>query len=189
MDSLIEFVKNCIDLPKSEEIKFLKLLSVKQVSKGDYFIQEGEIPKKFGYVHRGLFRYFYLKNKGNEVTKSFIEEGNFVSSYSAMITHKPSAMYIEALEDSIVYEIKYPEWVKLKEGDPCWNQLLIAMLEKAFTIKETRERELLLLSADERYLIFKNEFLNIEKRVKQHLVASYLGISPVSLSRLRKTSH
>lgn len=94
-------------------------------------------------------------------------------------------MFIEALEDSVICEIQYKDWIKLKQEHVCWKELLILFLEKAFVIKEKREREFLLLSATERYTIFKEEFPGLEHRIKQHHIASYLGISPVSLSRLK----
>ncbi len=94
-------------------------------------------------------------------------------------------MYIEALENSTVYELEYLEWLTLRKENSCWDLFLITLLEGAFATKEKRERELLLLDAEERYNIFKNEFPGLESRIRQHLIASYLGISPVSLSRLK----
>lgn len=185
---LIKFIKSVTDLPGAEEEKFLKLLKPLSISKGEYYIREGQTPKKFGFVSKGLFRYLYIDKRGNEFTKSFITEGNFVAAYSAMISEKPSKMFIHALEESCILEINYTNWLELKQGNACWNSFLVAILERAFSIKETRERELLLLDALERYDIFKNEFPDLENRVKQHLIASYLGISPISLSRLKNKS-
>jgi CRP-like cAMP-binding protein len=145
-----------------------------------------EIPRKFGYIISGLFRYVYINDKGIEYTKGIIREHRFVSSYSAMIAETPSHFYVEALEESTVLEIPYSNWLKLRTTDPFWDRLLVSLLEKAFTIKEKRERELLLLDAEMRYRIFLKEFPGMEHRVKQHIIASYLGIQPESLSRIRK---
>lgn len=183
--SFISFVKHIVDLPEAEEAKVLKLLKPVKIAKGEYYIREGQIPKKFGFVEQGLFRYLYINNKGTEFTKNFILENNFISAYSAMISQQPSRMFIEALEDSFVYDISYNDWLDLKKGHECWNQFLVTILEKAFSTKEIRERDLLLLEAQERYNLFKKEFPTLEHRIKQHLIASYLGISPISLSRIR----
>lgn len=183
--SFISFVKRIIDLPEAEEAKILKLLKPAKIAKGEYYIREGQIPKKFGFVEQGLFRYLYINNKGTEFTKNFILENNFISAYSAMISQQPSRMFIEALEDSFLYDISYNDWLELKKGHECWNQFLVTILEKAFSTKEIRERDLLLLEAQERYTLFKKEFPTLENRIKQHLIASYLGISPISLSRIR----
>lgn len=182
---LILLVQSIVHLPDEEEKKLLAICRASTIKKGDYYIQAGQIPKKFAFVSEGLFRYLYIDAKGNEYTKNFIPENNFLLAYSAMIRQEPSKMYIEALEDSVVYEIDYTDWLTLRNNHPGWNIFLIALLEKAFTIKETRERELLLLDAEQRYDIFKKEFPTLESRVKQHIIASYLGISPVSLSRIK----
>lgn len=187
---LIVFIKRIIDLPQAEEVKILKLLKPIKIAKGEYYIREGQVPKKFAFVESGLFRYLYINNKGTEFTKNFILENNFISAYSAMISQQPSRMFIEALEDSYIYDMSYTDWLELKIGHECWNRFLITILEKAFSIKETRERDLLLLEAQERYAIFKKEFPTLENRTKQHLIASYLGISPISLSRIKnKLAH
>lgn len=186
----ILFVKRIVELPEAEEAKVLKLVKSIKIAKGEYYIREGQVPKKFAFVEKGLFRYLYINNKGTEFTKNFILENNFISAYSAMISQQPSRMFIEALEDSYVYDISYNDWLELKKGHECWNQFLVVILEKAFSTKEIRERDLLLLEAQERYEIFKKEFPTLENRIKQHLIASYLGISPISLSRIRnKLAH
>ena len=184
--NLISVVKSIIDLPETEEKKLLAITRTGSVPKGTYYIQARQIPKKFAFVTSGIFRYLYIDNEGNEYTKNFIPESHFLLAYSAMVSNQPSKMYIEALENATICEIDYTDWLTLKNGHACWNIFLIAFLEKAFTIKESRERDLLLLDAEQRYEIFKKEFPSLETRVKQHLIASYLGIDPVSLSRIRK---
>lgn len=172
-------------VPDEEVAKLLRLAREITIKKGEYFVREGQVPRKFGFVVSGLFRYLYMNQKGTEYTKNFIPESQFITAYSAMISGQPSRMFIEALEDSVVLEIQYTDWQKLRLVHPVWNLFLVALLEKAFTIKENRERELLLSDAAERYALFLQEFPGLENRVKQRQIASYLGISPVSLSRIR----
>ncbi len=180
----IHTLKQLIDLPEPEEEKILKLIRPVTVRKGAYYIEDGQVPKRFGFVSEGLFRYLYRDTNGNEFTKNFLPEGSFIASYSAMVAQQPSSMFIEALEDSMIYELNYADWIELKKDHPCWNFLLIAILEKVFSVKESRERDLLLLDAQQRYDIFREEYPGLESRIRQHMIASYLGISPVSLSRL-----
>lgn len=175
--------------PEEETDFFLKILKPVRINKGEYFISEGQIPRKFAFVNGGLFRYLYIDKTGKEFTKNFLSEGKFIVSYSAMIAQKESLLYIEALENSDILEIDYSQWLEIKNRHQCWSVLLIAMLEHAFIVKEKRERDLLLLDARERYMDFLNEFPKMESRVKQHMIASYLGISPISLSRIRKNEN
>lgn len=186
LDQFIETVKRICNLPE-EEIKKLSLHSKEhKVSKGYYFIRAGQIPRKFAFVSRGLFRYFYSHKDGREFTKGFMPENSFITSYSAMKTETETYYNIQALEDSVIATIDYDKWKQLVLNYQGWNSFLIALLEKGYLKKEKRERELLLFSAKERYQSFLSEYPDLEKRIKQHMIASYLGITPVALSRVRK---
>ena len=135
-------LKRLIAIPSDQETLWKIICAEKKILKGQLFICPGEIPKKFAFVKSGLFRYYYLDIEGKESTKAFIESGSFIASYSAMITGGPSLLYIEALEDSIIYEVQFQDWLALRQQHKCWNELLVYMLEKAFVIKETRERRI-----------------------------------------------
>lgn len=173
-------------LPDEYTKKIVSVSKVKQLQKGDFFIREGEIPTKLAFIKSGLFRYLYVHENGTEFTKGIIPEGNFLTSYSAMIHSTPSYFFIEALEPAEILEISFEKWKELLSEDHFWNKLLIQMLEKGFFIKEKRERDLLLLDAETRYRNFIQESPNLENRVTQKIIASYLGIQPESLSRIRK---
>lgn len=179
-------VLSTFSIERSKINSLFNLTESRFYSKGDYFISAGEIPNKFAFTVSGLFRYFYIDSDGNEFTKGFFPEKSVLSSYSAMIHKRPSYFYIEALEDSIVQVIYNRDWEKLLEQEPCWKDYLIALLQKGYCVKEAREREFLLLDAETRYKNFLATFPGLEKRIKQHYIASYLGITPVALSRIRR---
>ena len=184
--NLIQAIKSIVDLPSEQENNLVELGKEVFLKKGENFIGEGEVPKKFAFVNRGLFRYYYVDKKGNEFTKGFFEENVFLSSYIAMKEGRESFFAIEALEDSSLIVFEYSKWKELFNQHNCWSLFLIAVLEKGFTKKETREREFLLFDAEERYKLFLENYPGLEQRVKQHMVASYLGITNVALSRVRK---
>lgn len=171
-------------LSLTEELKLhgkSKTYDQKQV-----FVREGEIPNKIGIIKTGLFRYYYLTDDGKEFTKVFMKEGDIISSYISMISGKASHYTIEAIEKSELIEISYHQWKRLRNSGPQWDKLLISLLEKGYGVKEKRERDLLLLDAETRYLNFLEEFPDLDKRVNLNLIASFLGIQPESLSRIRK---
>ena len=173
-------------LPDNKIDDFFSIGTIKSINASDYFIKSGEVPYKIAFVVSGLFRYVYLNNSGNEFTKGIIAENFFLSSYSAMIMSKPSYFSIEALENSQVLEILWKDFTQLLEKDQFWLKFLLAFVEKGYMIKEKRERDLLLLDAETRYKNFLIEFPGMEQRVKQGIIASYLGIKPETLSRIRK---
>lgn len=183
---LKETVISLTGLPAYAASQLLGVGKQVDLPKGDFFIRAGEQPRKMGLVLHGLFRYVYTDREGNEYTKAFMPAASFLSSYSSMIRAEPSYFAIEALEDATVLSFDYTAWQQLRKEDPIWNNLLLEMLEKGYSAKERRERELLLLSAEERYQNFCEMYAGLIGRVKQHQIASFLGIKPESLSRIRK---
>jgi len=185
-EQFIQTIRKLADIPTGEANRLLNISQLKPIKRGELFISEGQIPRKFAFIHEGLFRYYYVDDKGSEFTKGFFPENSFLSSYSAMIQHKPSHFSIEALEDATISVIKYQDWQSILSTHPCWQSLLLALIEKAFIKKESREREFLLFDAEKRYRIFLENYPGLDQRIKQHLIASYLGITSVALSRIRR---
>jgi CRP-like cAMP-binding protein len=173
-------------LPEKKIDEFLSIARDKSINVSDYFIRAGEVPMKIAFVVSGLFRYVYINNNGDEFTKGIIAENLFLSSYSAMIMQKPSYFSIEALEDSKILEISWKDFKPLMERDIFWIKFLLKFIEKGFMIKEKRERDLLLLDAETRYKNFLSEYPGMNQRIKQGIIASYLGIKPETLSRIRR---
>ena len=181
---MIEQLKSILPEKRIEE--FLSIGKEKLLNSSDYFLKAGDTPFKIAFVIKGLFRYVYVNNKGDEFTKGILTENNFISSYSAMILNKPSYFSIEALESSQILEINWNDFKKLLNKDIFWIQFLMKFIEKGFIIKEKRERDLLLLDAETRYKDFLIEFPGMDQRIKQGIIASYLGIKPETLSRIRR---
>ena len=185
-EKLMQLIEPVVNLDSEEEIRFREITKDKSVSKGYHFIREGQVPTKFAFISKGLFRYYYTDKKGTDLTKGFIPENSFITSYSAIVQGIGSYYNIEALEDSEIVIIDFAKWKGLAQKNPSWQILLMSLLEKGYIKKEKREREFLLFDAEERYRSFLEEFPTLETRIKQHQIASYLGITPVALSRVRK---
>lgn len=181
-----DFIKSITTLPKKQEEKFMNLISIKRIREGENFIRAGQSPRTIGFVTKGLFRYFYASEEGSEFTKGFFDKGSIISSYDAILENSPSHYTIEALENSVIEIVQYNKFRQLFSEDPCWNKFLVALLQKGYLAKVTRERELLLLDAEQRYRAFLKRYPDLQSRIKQHIIASYLGIAPESLSRIRK---
>ncbi|HAQ38816.1 MAG TPA: Crp/Fnr family transcriptional regulator [Saprospiraceae bacterium] len=173
-------------LPEDRIEELLSIGKEKSYRTSEYFIRAGEMPLKIAFVSKGLMRYVYTNDKGDEFTKAMMAENNFISSYSAMVLGKPSYFSIEALENTQLLVIKWSDFLALQKKDIFWVRFLMKFLEKGYIIKEKRERDLLLLDAETRYKEFLNEFPGMDQRVKQGVIASYLGIQPETLSRIRR---
>jgi len=186
IDTFLEQINAITPIPNKELKKIKSIAKVEQIKKGEYFLRQGEKSSDFAFNVSGLFRVTYLSEKGKEFTKNFLVENDFLISYSALIEDRESYFSIEALENATIIVIDFYQWKELFEDEISWHKLLIHFLEKFFSEKEKREREFLLYDAQTRYRSFLNTYPNLAKRVKQYHLASYLGITPVALSNLKK---
>jgi CRP-like cAMP-binding protein len=186
MHRLIHTIAKSTGLPEKNFEQLIPLLRKSTLRKKELFVREGQIPRKIGFVEKGVFRYYYADEKGNEFTKGFFTENALLVSYTAMVNESPSFFSIEALEDAVITEFEYEPWFQIFKNDLSWHKFLIASIQHGYMKKEKREREFLLFDAEKRYRIFREEYSGLENRIKQHYIASYLGISEVALSRIRK---
>lgn len=162
------------------------ICSLKRIIKGQHFIYAGDIPEYMGFNLNGIFRLYYIDNEGNELTKGFSTSGKFVVSYSALVQKRPSYFYIEAVVDTDILKFKYSEWQKLINADIRWYPFLYKLVESVYIMKELREKAFLLDDATTRYLNFRKEYPDLEKKIKLYQIASFIGITPETLSRIRK---
>jgi CRP-like cAMP-binding protein len=180
-DSL-DFMEN---IPKDEMSKLQKLLKPLTLKKGEYFLRAGEIPNRVGFNISGLLRLFYIDYNGSEVTKHFCFENTLAISYSAFLLREESKLFIQAIEDTELVTISFYDYNNLLKEHIFWQIAARKLAEMLFILKEKRESELLLKNAQERYIQFLKDYPNLESRLNQYHIASYLGITPESLSRIK----
>ncbi|MDR0310676.1 MAG: Crp/Fnr family transcriptional regulator [Acidobacteriota bacterium] len=161
------------------------MFTYKRIAKNDFFLKAGDDSKIAGFVVSGAFRYYYLDREGHEHTKNFALENNTVISYGAFLRNQPSMMYVQALEASEVLLYDFSHLRALAANDMGWLKMLLRITETSYLEKESRESELLFYDAQTRYLNFCRDFPDLERRLKQYHIASYLGIAPEVLSRIR----
>lgn len=155
-----------------------------QIKPNSFLIRAGEHVEYAYFFSAGLFRMFYLLEDGKEYTKSFSIGPGFVTSYAAMISGTPSAIWVQAMEEAVVIEIPYALLEEQAGRHHSWERVMRKSVEQLYLKKEERERQLLYLSAEERLQAFRERYPGLDRRIPQYLVASYLGINPVSLSRI-----
>ncbi len=180
------FLHNISNVSISELSKIRDVFDSATVKKNDFFIKAGEKPEMVGFIISGLFRYFYIDKNGKEYTKYFAVENDFLISYSANLLGEDSKFYIEALEDSEILITRYKTFSELIESSASWDRVARKLIENQYIIKEKREYQFLFDDAETRYKYFLDDYPGMIDKVKHYHIASYLGISPVSLSRVRK---
>lgn len=172
-----------------ESFSLLRNIFKRKVLKKDtFFLQEGEKSTEIGLIVKGAFRSYYIDKKGNDITKYFYAEGEILFSYVAYLNQKESMYSVQALEDSEILVAKISDFEKIIAGN---SQLILfykKMVDSVLVAKEEHASSFKLLNSTERYKQFLAAYPGLEKRLKQCHLASYLGITPVSLSRIRKKS-
>lgn len=158
----------------------------REFQKGELFAKEGAVCNHLLFIQRGLFRYFFL-HEGRDVTKNFAVDSQnpFCTSYTSFMLQKPSEIWIEAIEPCEVFVWERSNVLPLFEEHPQWLLFAKKMADRMFCRKEQKEIEVLKCSAEERYRHFITDFPGLSQRVPQYHIASYLGIAPESLSRIR----
>lgn len=186
METLINYLLQFGNL-NNQQIELIKSKVVfKEIKKDEYCHEAGEIPKEIIFLTEGIMRICYYNNKGDEVTKFFFEENNFIADILSYNQEIPSTEYIQAITDC-----KYISFSKetMKEFSMTiieWDSIVAKITAKGFAEKINKISPMMSEDAKERYLSFFEKFPNLANRIPLSYLASYLGITQSSLSRIRK---
>ncbi|MDC7224125.1 MAG: Crp/Fnr family transcriptional regulator, partial [Spirochaetales bacterium] len=183
---LIKRMKSYCPFTEEQEKRFISIVTYRKIPKGDFIVRAGNRSDQIGYLLKGIIRYYYIDEEGKEFTRHFCREGNFVSSYISLIKNEPSTYSIAALSDLELLSFSYKDWTEFVADYPDLLTIMVSLLQESQLIAEERERSLILDSPSTRYLNLLKTHRQIEKMVKQYDLASYLGITAVALSRIRR---
>lgn len=184
-DLFFQKVRTYHNISEKAELAWKNLLKGKKYRKGDNFIDIGQQPKKVAFVVSGLFSQNYIMDNGDVAIKYFFPEQRIAASLPAMLAGKPSVLYITAIEDTNVLEYDFFEFRKLFNDFPDLALFYIAYNDLHWIIeKEPLEITFRTETAAKRYDDFLQKYPTLEKRLKKHHIASYLGITPTQLSRI-----
>ena len=184
-EELIISIQSFIDLNPKEIDCIKQLFKEKQVKKGDFFLAEGQVCKQVGFIVNGLMRY-YINHNGEEKTYAFAQENNFICNYESFLPQTPSTKIIQALEDCETLQISFTDlqifYKTVSEGER-FGRLVI---EQVF-IQLLQDLSSFYTDTPEyRYGQFVKKHPDLQQRISQYHIASYVGVKPQSLSRIRK---
>lgn len=158
----------------------------KTFKKGEFLLQKGDICKHSFFVEKGLLRMYAIDAKGKEHLLQFAPEGWFVADHDSFYYSKPTSFFIQALEDTDVHMLDELFFTELSKTHVDFTSFNTRLLHNHISQLQKRILQLISFSAEERYLSFTSVYPDLILRVPQIMVASYLGITPESLSRIRK---
>lgn len=166
---------------------FVSCVDYKRVTKGEVLYSLARVPNSFAFIHKGLMRAYVVDEEGNEFNKNFFAEGRFPGCMTALLKNEPSFMAIEALEECEIAVINFVKFRQVLFTHPDLMAYHILYLERHWLLeKEPKEISYLQYEAKQRYLSFIQKYQEILPRLAQYHIASYLGITPTQLSRIKK---
>jgi CRP-like cAMP-binding protein len=166
-----------------ETIKSLCI--VKKLRKKQYLLQEGDTWKYHAFICQGCVRAYRVDDKGIEHIIKFAIENHWTGDRAALMSGEPSTYNIDAIEDTVLVLITNENFTTICKEVPAFNEMVNIILHRSFITSENRVHNAISLTAEENYHNFIKNASDIANRVPQHMIASYLGISPETLSRIR----
>lgn len=185
MQNLIDKIKNSISLSSEAEEYIYSIAKEKTVSKGKILIREGQTVNKTYFVIQGSLRAFCVDKEGKEHTLQFAIKDWWISDFMAIYNNEPASLTVECLTDSTVIEFNAQKLDEIYLQFPEIEPFQRKNLERHVVSLHKRILNQLQLTALERYNLFLNQYPDIERNISNYHIASYLGITQQSLSRIR----
>ena len=184
-EKLIRSIRSLIDLTQEEVECINRLFKEKEIKKGDFFLADGQVCRHAGFIVKGLVRY-YINHDGEEKTYEFGQENNFVCNYESFLPQTPSTKIIQALEDSEILQISYADLQIFYQSVRGAERFARLVIEQVFVQLLQALSSLYTDIPEYRYKKLLKEHPDLLQRVSQYHIASYVGVKPQSLSRIRK---
>ncbi|MDW3193933.1 MAG: Crp/Fnr family transcriptional regulator [Cytophagales bacterium] len=178
-------IRRYVDFSESEAERLQAIIKTTRFKKRQFLDQPGYTSNYRNYILKGAFRSFFIDEEGKDHTVQIAIEDWFVSDFYSYITRMPATLYVEALEDSVLLQMRYEDIEGLCKELHSLSEYFRITTERAFAYSRMRALSNLSKSAEERYLEFNELYPGIVQRVPQKIVASYLGMSPEFLSKIR----
>ena len=182
---LLNNISQNVEISEEEFDYFKSLFLPKKLKKKQYFLQEGEVCTYTAFVEKGLMRSYTVDIKGNDHILQFAFEGWWLTDLFSFLTNEPSLFNMDALEDSELLLITKPDWDTLLTNVPSLERYFRILIQNNLIVTQRRLMGELSETAEEKYLRLIKTFPQCIQRVPQHMIASYLGITRETLSRVR----
>jgi len=184
--SLISAIEYFIRLDDTEKELISSLVIPKTFAKGDHLLREGQVCREVGFIEKGLIRHYHTKDDGEEVTAYFGRENEFTCNYQSFLDHSKSLTNIQCLEPSEILVIPYDNLQRIYEEVREGQKFGRLACEYIYLQAISQLRSMYTDDPEQRYLNFVNSYPDLQQRVPQYYISSFVGVKPPSLSRIRK---
>jgi len=186
MKVFIDYILQFGNLNKQQTDLIMSKAKMLELHKDEYFSEAGKIPRQVGFILEGVVRFCYYNNKGEEITHHFIDENNFVSDQQKFEAQVVASEYIQAVTDCKLLVFSKKDWDDIANIIIDWDKITGLILKNCLLKTIERRSPLVSEDATTRYLTFFEHFPTLVNRIPLSYIASYLGITQQSLSRIRK---
>ncbi|HWV29845.1 MAG TPA: Crp/Fnr family transcriptional regulator [Dyadobacter sp.] len=183
---IVDHVLRRIELTAAEQAHFVGLLKVRKLLPRQYLVQQGDVCRYESYVCKGFLRSFYMDDKGNDHTLHFAMEDWWISDFTSFHLQVPATRNIVALEASVLLQIEKDDLEQLYKDIPAFERFWRILEQKGGIAQDQRILNAISMTGAERYEALITKYPTLEQRMPQRYIASYLGITPVFLSQIRK---
>lgn len=183
---LLKHLQEKVELTEDDRKRIPIFFEYKKLRKRQFLLHEGDFCKNLTFVSKGIIKSYTLDEKGNEHISLLAWEGWWVSDFRSFICEEKSILTIDAIEDSEVLLISKPNYEKLLEEIPVMERYFRILYQNSLVTKDRRLISSNTYSAEEKYLELVRMYPEIPQRIPQNLIASYLGVTPETLSRIKK---
>ncbi len=186
INSSFEFLNTVGEIPEDLFRELESISELKKVKAGHQVVKFNEVPTKIYLLVSGIIRCYLSAESGKEYNKSFYFPMSFIGPLTALVKKQPSRFVFESISECELYEVDYEQLMQLYVKNAALKTFYSKVLEMVYMQYEKRLVDLISLDATQRYLELRKEQPNIDRLISQYHIASYLGITPVQLSRIRK---
>ncbi|SDH47528.1 cAMP-binding domain of CRP or a regulatory subunit of cAMP-dependent protein kinases [Chitinophaga filiformis] len=184
--SLISAIEYFIRLDDTEKEFISSLVIPKTFAKGDHLLREGQVCREVGFIEKGLIRYYHTKDDGEEITGHFGRENEFTCNYQSFLDHSISQTAIQCLEPSEILVIPYDNLQRIYEEVREGQKFGRLACEYIYLQAISQLRSMYNDDPEQRYINFVNSYPDLQQRIPQYYISSFVGVKPPSLSRIRK---
>lgn len=185
-DRYFEIFNKSVPLTEEDQELIKNYLTVKKLRKRQYLLQEGDVCKVVAFVEKGALRLYRVNEDGTEHIVQFALDGWFITDLYSFLTNEPSTYNIDAIEDSELVLISRPASEELRKLSAKYQEFIFQATSEAYIQLERRITSTISLGLEERYKDLIANFPTITQRVPQHMIASYMGLTAETISRVRK---
>ncbi|MEM0940532.1 MAG: Crp/Fnr family transcriptional regulator [Bacteroidota bacterium] len=184
--AILHHIERFVSLTKEEKEVFSEIVEERRIKRRSFIVQPGFVCKHQSHVVSGALRSYFITRDGNEHTIAIAIDDWWISDFYSYTSQTPAYLYVEALEDSVIQQIAYENVERICDLYPRFERFFRIVAQKAFAFSQRRALSNIGKSAEERYIEYTEMYPQILQRVPQYVLASYLGMTPEFLSKVRK---